>query len=82
MTSGQANDIAIAMISGVPQGTVLGPVLFTIFINDVTDIFSDGVGVKMFADDIKMYAEINCDSDKILLQDNLLKLEQWSKNGN
>ena len=65
------------MISGVPQGTVLGPVLFTVFINDVTDIFSDGVGVKMFADDIKMYAEINCDSDKILLQDNLLKLEQW-----
>ena len=42
--------------SGVPQGSVLGPILFNIFINDITDSVQDHVTVKLFADDVKLYS--------------------------
>ena len=43
--------------SGVPQGTVLGPILFVIYINNLVENLESGVG--QFADDTKLYREIN-----------------------
>ena len=65
------------VISGIPQGTVLGPVLFVVYINDLLDdISSDGV---MFADDTNVYRQIASLEDALHLQDDLVKLENWSE---
>ena len=65
------------VISGIPQGTVLGPVLFVVYINDLLDkISSDGL---MFADDTKIYRQITTREDALQLQSDIDKLEEWSK---
>ena len=64
------------VLSGIPQGTVLGPVLFVIYINDLLDnITSEGL---MFADDTKLFRLITSREDALALQSDLQTLEQWS----
>ena len=66
------------MNSGVPQGSVLGPVLFLLFINDIADLFGGGLNIKLFADDVKIYAVINDINDVNMFQAGLNKLHLWS----
>ena len=66
------------MISGIPQGTVLGPILFIMYINDLLDNLSSSKGL-MFADDTKIYCQITGQDDSIKLQKDIDKLEEWSK---
>ena len=45
-----------SVVSGVAQGSVLfGPILFVLFVNDICDLASLGVTIKLFADDTKLY---------------------------
>ena len=62
----------------MPQGTVLGPLLFLAFINDLPDVtkFSD---TRLFADDSLLYREITSNHDNVLLQRDLTALEEWEK---
>ena len=63
--------------SGVPQGTVLGPVLFTLYINDmVEDIDSH---IRLFADDCVCYRTIRNDGDRVRLQEDIDKLGSWAR---
>jgi len=53
---GEAISAAVPVIRGVPEGSVLGPTFFLLFINDVSDIFNDlFVPFSLFADDLKLY---------------------------
>ena len=63
-------------MSGVPQGSVLGPILFLIFLNDLDDDLSSKL--LTFADDTKMFRTVKTDTDIETLQDDLTKLVKWS----
>ena len=63
--------------SGVPQGSILGPLLFLLFVNDLPDVVS--TTAKMFADDTKVYNEINNKADCDKLQRDLNALSAWSR---
>ena len=66
-----------SVLSGVSQGSVLGPLLFLIYINDLDDNITSTV--LKFADDTKVFRKVNNDGDKQHLQNNLDILVKWSE---
>ena len=66
-----------SVLSGVPQGSVLGPILFLIYINDLDDSITSNV--LKFADDTKLLRKVNTDGNKQHLQNDLDRLVKWSE---
>lgn len=75
LSGGQSSWLPV--VSGVPQGTVLGPLLFLLYINDITsDISSE---IRLFADDCILYRQIRQPADCSILQSDIDKLHGWSQ---
>ena len=70
-----------AIISGVPQGTVLGPILFLIFIDDIENCIMHSI-VRCFADNTRISIAIRSEKDVKLLQRDLENVIQWSDRNN
>ena len=66
----------VSVTSGVPQGTVLGPLLFLIYINDLPKCVSSHCA--LFADDCLLYQQIKSNDDHEILQHDLHNLELWA----
>lgn len=64
--------------SGIVQGSCIGPLLFVLFINDITDILDPDITPKLYADDVKLYASVEINTDITHLQQNLDRLTAWA----
>jgi len=64
------------LISGVVQGSVLGPLLFLLYVDDVVKLFSSSALCKLYADDLKLYSIIQTSASE--LQNSLDALVAWS----
>ena len=64
--------------SGVPQGSVLGPTLFVLFINDMISCVSADTNIALYADDTKIWRRIESWSDHQQLQEDISSLYRWS----
>ena len=63
--------------SGIPQGSVLGPIFFIIYINDLPENMC--IHVQMYADDTKIFGTVNNDAEGKVLQKDLLSALDWAK---
>lgn len=75
VTLNRTSSDIVPVDSGVPQGSVLGPLLFLLFINDIVDNIS--VHVKLYADDCVLYNTINTIQDQIILNNDFSKVITW-----
>ena len=75
------HSLAALILSGVPQGTVLGPILFIIFINDMHLCIKEST-VRLFADDSRILKSIGSETDTEILQNDLDRAILWSKSNN
>ena len=75
---GNEQSSTLRVNSGVPQGSILGPIIFILFLNDITEGLSEGTSIRMYADDTKIWRRINKADDHYILQRDIDHLLNWA----
>ena len=70
----------LRVTSGVPQGSVLGPIMFAVYVNDMVEGINSHI--SLFADDAKVMRKVRNDEDCVELQNDLQKLGEWGRKWN
>ena len=68
----------VEVLSGVPQGSILGPLLFVLFINNIYDNINENSKISLYADDTKLWRRINSALDCDMLQKDIDTLLKWT----
>ena len=76
MVNGEASSWS-EVLSGVPQGSVLGPLYFVLFINDMPEVVHNYIA--LFADDAKLFSRIETEEDYSDMQQDLVLLQEWAQ---
>ena len=69
----------LPVTSGVPQGSILGPLLFLVYVNDAPDYIQQNSSIALYADDSKLFRSIKQQTDYTFLQSDLDSLYHWSQ---
>ena len=67
----------VKVLSDVPQGSILGPLLFVLFINDIYTNIDPNTNIELYANDTKMWRRINSIHDYKFLQNDIKSLYKW-----
>ena len=73
-----ADSNSVDMLSGVPQGSILGQILFVLLMNDIYESIDAETNIELYADDTKIWREIKSESDSDFLQRDIDALYAWS----
>ena len=82
VTANGAKSGEITVKSSVPQGTVLAPALFLIYIDDIGQELERRIDIRSFADDTSVGNSIQSEDDHILLQQSIDRIYGWTENNN
>ena len=78
VTINGSNSEWLTVTSGVPQGSILGPLLFLLYINDLPTVLSTNTLCAIFADDPKITRHIQSHQDHLILQRDITNVHNWS----
>ena len=75
---GNCTSQALPVLSGVPQGSIIGPSLFVLFLNDISSGLSPDTNICMYADDTKIWRVVESETDHAILQKDIDYLLDWA----